>query len=55
MIVVTGCVGFIGFHLTQKLLSQKKIVFGIDKIDSYYDKKLKLSRLKILKKKKFFI
>ena len=55
MIVVTGCVGFIGFHLTQKLLSQKKIVFGIDKIDSYYDKKLKLSRLKILKKNKNFL
>lgn len=55
MIVVTGCVGFIGFHLTQKLLSQKKIVFGIDKIDSYYDRKLKLSRLKILKKNKNFL
>tara|TARA_B100000900_G_C20574302_1_gene714665 strand:- start:1280 stop:1570 length:291 start_codon:yes stop_codon:yes gene_type:complete len=55
MIVVTGCVGFIGYHLTQKLLSKKKIVLGIDKIDNYYDKKLKLSRLKILKKNKNFI
>ena len=55
MIVVTGCAGFIGYHLTQKLLSKKKVVLGIDKIDNYYDKKLKLNRLKILKKNKNFI
>lgn len=54
MIVVTGCAGFIGYHITQKLLSKKKVVLGIDKIDNYYDKKLKLSRLKILKKNKNF-
>ena len=54
MIVVTGCAGFIGYHITQKLLSKKKVVYGIDKIDNYYDKKLKFSRLKILKKNKNF-
>lgn len=54
MIVVTGCAGFIGYHITQKLLSKKKVVLGVDKIDNYYDKKLKLSRLKILKKNKNF-
>ena len=55
MIVVTGCVGFIGYHLTKKLLLKKKVVLGIDKIDNYYDKKLKLSRLKILKRNKNFL
>ena len=29
-IVVTGVVGFIGFHLTKKLLEEKKIVIGLD-------------------------
>ena len=54
MIVVTGCAGFIGYHIAQKLLSKKKLVIGIDKIDGYYDKKLKLSRIKNLKKDKNF-
>ena len=55
MIVVTGCAGFIGYHLTKKLLEKKKIVLGIDKIDNYYDKKLKITRIKNLKKNKKFI
>ena len=55
MILVTGCAGFIGYHLTQKLLDKKKKVLGIDKIDGYYDRKLKLTRIKNLKNhKKFF-
>ena len=33
MILITGCAGFIGFHLAQKLLIQKKKVIGIDNID----------------------
>ncbi len=51
-ILVTGCAGFIGFHLTLRLLKKNKktIIFGIDNINEYYDKKLKLERLKILKK-----
>lgn len=50
--LVTGCAGFIGFHLTQRLLKQNIKVLGIDNINSYYDKSLKLNRLKILKKNK---
>ena len=37
-----------------KIIIKKKVVYGIDKIDNYYDKKLKFSRLKILKKNKNF-
>ena len=55
MIVVTGCAGFIGYHLTQKLLEKKKRVLGIDIVDKYYDKKLKLTRIKNLNKNKKFI
>ena len=49
--LVTGCAGFIGFHLTKKLLEMNQKVIGIDNINDYYDIKLKKDRLKILKKK----
>ena len=48
--LITGAAGFIGFHLALRLLKQKKIIVGIDNLNSYYDIKLKKSRLKILKK-----
>ena len=54
MILVTGCAGFIGFHLAKKLLKKKIKVIGIDAIDAYYSKNLKISRLNILKKFKNF-
>ena len=54
MIVVTGCAGFIGFHLTKNLLKKNKKVIGIDIIDKYYDPKKKKDRLKILNKYKNF-
>jgi UDP-glucuronate 4-epimerase len=54
MIVITGCAGFIGFHLTKKLLSKNKKIIGIDIVDKYYDPKKKEDRLKILKKEKNF-
>ena len=54
-ILVTGCAGFIGFHLAKKLLSNKKyLVFGIDNINNYYDTELKKKRLSLLKKFKNF-
>ena len=46
-ILITGCAGFIGFHLSKKLLIENHKVIGIDNISSYYDKNLKLNRLKI--------
>ena len=44
-IIVTGCAGFIGFHLSLKLLESHNIVIGIDSLNSYYDVNLKKSRL----------
>ena len=54
MILVTGCVGFIGFHISEKLLKNNKKVIGIDNFTKYYDKNLKKNRLKILKSYKNF-
>lgn len=53
-ILVTGVAGFIGMHTALKLLKQKKIVIGIDNLNSYYDIRLKKKRLEILKKYKNF-
>ena len=55
MILVTGCAGFIGFHLVNDLLSRNFKVLGIDNINSYYDDKLKIDRIRILEKFKNFI
>ena len=44
-ILVTGSAGFIGFYLTQKLISLGHSVIGIDNINDYYDVKLKYARL----------
>lgn len=52
--LITGCGGFIGFHLSLYLLKNKKKVYGIDTINNYYKRELKLERLKILKKFKNF-
>jgi len=54
-ILVTGAAGFIGFHLAQRLLKLNYQVIGLDNINSYYDQKLKYSRLEILKKDPSFI
>ncbi len=53
-VLVTGCAGFIGFHLTNFLLSQGSSVIGIDSLNSYYDKRLKNLRLEILDKDENF-
>ena len=54
-IFLTGSSGFIGFHLSKKLLDKGHSVHGFDSMNSYYDVKLKKSRYKILKSyKKFF-
>lgn len=55
-ILVTGCCGFIGFHLSKKLLQKKNTkIIGIDNINNYYDTKLKKDRLKILKNYNNFV
>lgn len=50
--LITGAAGFIGYHLSSNLLSQKHKIVAIDNINSYYDIKLKKHRIKILKKDK---
>jgi len=48
-ILVTGAAGFIGFHLSRRLLEQGEMVVGLDNLNSYYDVTLKEARLAILK------
>ncbi len=49
-ILITGCAGFIGFHLARRLLQEDHEIIGIDNLNNYYDVNLKKSRLDILKK-----
>ena len=53
-ILITGSAGFIGYHLTEKLLKKNINVIGIDNINNYYDTKLKKNRINELKKNKKF-
>jgi UDP-glucuronate 4-epimerase len=51
-ILVTGAAGFIGFHLSKKLIEKKIHVIGIDNLNNYYSVKLKKDRVNFLKKHK---
>ena len=53
-ILITGSAGFIGFHLSQCLLSRGYKVIGIDNLNDYYDVNLKNDRLIQLKKHQNF-
>jgi UDP-glucuronate 4-epimerase len=44
-ILVTGAAGFIGFHLSKRLLARGDEVLGLDNLNAYYDVKLKEARL----------
>ena len=48
-VLVTGAAGFIGFHLSRRLLEKGYRVIGLDSMNEYYDVSLKESRLEILK------
>lgn len=45
-VLVTGAAGFIGFHLTKRLIEKGYEVVGLDSINDYYDVNLKYGRLK---------
>jgi len=44
-ILVTGCVGFIGSHLTDRLLTEGHTVIGLDNFDDFYDPRIKWRNL----------
>lgn len=46
--MVTGAAGFIGFHLTRRLLELGHDVVGVDIVNDYYDPQLKEDRLALL-------
>jgi UDP-glucuronate 4-epimerase len=48
MILVTGCAGFIGFHVARRLLSEGETIHGLDCVNDYYDPILKERRLTLL-------
>ncbi len=53
-ILITGAAGFIGFHLSKKLLENHQEVIGLDNVNDYYSVELKEDRLKILRDFKNF-
>ena len=45
-VLVTGAAGFIGYHVTRRLLETGHTVLGVDNFNSYYDPSLKQARLR---------
>ncbi len=54
MYLVTGCAGFIGYHMCELLLKKKYKVVGIDNLNSYYSISYKTHRVSLLKRNKNF-
>jgi UDP-glucuronate 4-epimerase len=53
--LITGAAGFIGFHLSKRLLDEGYRVYGLDNLNDYYDPAIKHSRLEQLKEYPDFI
>jgi len=47
-VLVTGAAGFIGFHLSRRLIAEGVEIVGLDNLNDYYDVNLKKDRLAIL-------
>ncbi|MBF0528131.1 MAG: NAD-dependent epimerase [Deltaproteobacteria bacterium] len=47
-ILVTGAAGFIGFHLSRRLVADDQVVVGVDNLNDYYSVELKKDRLALL-------
>ena len=50
-VLVTGCAGFIGWKVSERLLEENINVVGVDNLNDYYDPRLKEWRLKQLRAK----
>ncbi|WP_068776170.1 NAD-dependent epimerase [Paenibacillus sp. FJAT-26967] len=53
MILITGAAGFIGAHLSRRLMQDGYDVIGVDNLNEYYDVQLKRDRLKWLQSENF--
>ena len=53
-ILVTGAAGFVGFHLSRRLLRDGRSVVGVDSVNAYYDPRLKEARLQQLQSERGF-
>ena len=54
-ILVTGCAGFIGYHLSNALIRENYEVIGVDSLNNAYDTKFKEKRLEGLNKSENFV
>jgi len=49
-VLVTGAAGFIGYHVSERLLARGDDVVGVDNVNDYYDPRLKEARLDLLRR-----
>jgi UDP-glucuronate 4-epimerase len=49
--LVTGAAGFIGFHVSERLMARGEQVIGLDNVNDYYDPKLKRDRIAELQRR----
>ena len=52
--LVTGCAGFIGSHLCERLLAEKIEVIGIDALTDYYAREIKMNNMLAFNREKGF-